>query len=76
MAIALKRAIKDVLNKEAKNIGIGGGTIAAFFREKDLPAVCWCTLDDTLHAPNEYSKIENIINDARVFAHVFLQNDT
>lgn len=72
---ALTKAVKEVLNKETRTIGIGGGTVAAFFREKSLPAVCWCTLDDTLHAPNEYCKIENIINDARVFAHVFMQKD-
>ncbi len=73
VAAALKRAVQDVMGREAKTIGIGGGTVAAYFRQAGLPAVCWCTLDDTLHAPNEYCKIENVINDARVFAHVFLQ---
>jgi succinyl-diaminopimelate desuccinylase len=70
VAVALKQAIRAVLNREAKSIGIGGGTVAAYFREAGLPAVCWCTVDDTLHAPNEYSKIENMLNDAKVFAHV------
>jgi succinyl-diaminopimelate desuccinylase len=73
-AVALKKAIKTLRNKEAKTIGIGGGTIASFFRKVGLPAVCWCTLDDTLHAPNEYCKIKNVIDDALVFAHIFLQN--
>ncbi|MCK5146026.1 M20 family metallo-hydrolase [bacterium] len=74
-ANALKLAIKEVMNKEARTIGIGGGTVAAVFRHNGLPAVCWCTLDDTLHAPNEYSVIANAINDAKVFAHIFMQEN-
>jgi succinyl-diaminopimelate desuccinylase len=70
---ALKRAVKAVLNRDAQAIGIGGGTVAAFFREAGLPAVCWCTLDDTLHAPNEYCVIDNVLNDAKVFTHVLFQ---
>jgi len=73
VAHALKKAVGDVLNREARSMGIGGGTVAAYFREAKLPAVCWCTVDDTLHGPNEYCKIENVINDAKVFAHVCLQ---
>lgn len=69
----LKNAVKDILHKDAKPLGIGGGTVAAYFRRAGLPAVCWCTLDDTLHSPNEYCKIENVINDACVFVHIFLQ---
>ena len=72
-AEALKLAIKSVTGKTGKAIGIGGGTVAAVFRHAGLPAVCWCTLDDTLHAPNEYCKIDNALSDAKVFAHIFLQ---
>jgi succinyl-diaminopimelate desuccinylase len=70
VAVALKQAVRAVLNREAKSIGIGGGTVAAYFRKTGLPAVCWCTVDDTLHSPNEYCRIENVLNDAKVFAHV------
>ncbi len=70
---AVKKAVKDIQGKNAKPIGIGGGTVAAYFRKAGLPAVCWSNLDDTLHSPNEYCKIENAINDACVFAHIFLQ---
>ena len=70
---ALKEAVKAVTGQEASTIGIGGGTVAAKFREAGLPAVCWCTLDDTLHSPNEYCVIENVMTDAKVFAHLFLQ---
>lgn len=70
---ALSRAVLEVTGKTAKTIGIGGGTVAAHFREVGLPAVCWCTVDDTLHEPNEYCITENVLTDAKVFAHLFLQ---
>jgi succinyl-diaminopimelate desuccinylase len=70
---ALQKAVKEVTGHDAKTIGIGGGTVAACFREKNLPAVCWSNLDESLHQPNEYCKIDNVITDARVFAHIFRQ---
>ncbi|RKY82461.1 diaminopimelate aminotransferase [candidate division KSB1 bacterium] len=70
---ALKNAIKDLRKVEAKTIGIGGGTVAAYFRRANLPAVCWCTLEDTLHAPNEFCLIKNVLDDAKIFAHIGLQ---
>ncbi|MEM2118682.1 MAG: M20/M25/M40 family metallo-hydrolase, partial [Candidatus Bathyarchaeia archaeon] len=48
--------------------GIGGGTCAAFFRKIGIPAAVWCTHDEMAHQPNEYAKIENMVNDAKVFA--------
>jgi succinyl-diaminopimelate desuccinylase len=70
---ALKRAIKTIYKKEAKAIGIGGGTVAAFFRRADFDAACWSKNDETAHQPNEYSIIDNMVGDAKVFAHIFLQ---
>jgi succinyl-diaminopimelate desuccinylase len=64
----LKEAIKKVRGIEPKVGGIGGGTCAAFFRKIDIPAVVWSTIYETAHQPNEYSKIENLINDAKVYA--------
>ncbi len=74
-ALALQKAVKDVLHRDARPMGIGGGTVAAYFREHGLPAVCWCTVDDTLHGPNEYCLISNVLNDAKVFAHVAFNID-
>jgi len=54
-------------------MGIGGGTVAAFFRKAGIPAAVWSTMDDTAHSPDEYCLVENMLNDAKVFAHVFLQ---
>jgi len=64
----LKEAIKMARKIEAKVGGIGGGTCAAFFRKAGVPAVVWSTIDETAHQPDEYTNIENIVNDAKVFA--------
>jgi succinyl-diaminopimelate desuccinylase len=68
----LARAIKAVKGLEAKPMGIGGGTVAAFFRKADLPAAVWMTMPNTPHQPNEYCLIKNIISDAKVFACLYL----
>jgi succinyl-diaminopimelate desuccinylase len=64
----LLRAVKQVYGVEAKAEGIGGGTVAAIFRRNGIPAAVWSTLDDLAHQPNEYCKISNMMNDAKVFA--------
>ena len=69
---ALSRAIRGVKGLEAKPMGIGGGTVAAFFRQAGLPAAVWITAKDTAHQPNEYCFINDIIEDAKIFASVFL----
>ncbi len=71
----LQNAIRAVYKVEAKPMGIGGGTVAAIFRRAGLPAAVWSTIDDTCHQPNEYCVIDNMVNDAKVFAHLCLQED-
>jgi len=66
----LKEAIRKVKGTEPKVGGIGGGTCAAYFRKIDVSAVVWSTIDETGHQPNEYAKIENLTNDAKVFAYL------
>ncbi len=70
---ALKKAIKTIYKKDGKAIGIGGGTVAALFRRAEFNAACWSKIDETAHQPNEYCIIDNMIGDAKVFAHIFLQ---
>lgn len=70
---ALKKAVRDVYHKEARAMGIGGGTVAALFRRAGFPAACWSKLDETAHMPNEYCIIDNMVGDAKVFAHIFVQ---
>ncbi len=70
---AVQNAISELRSIETNPMGIGGGTVAAFFREAGFNSVVWATQDETLHEPNEYVKIDNILDDAKLFAHVALQ---
>jgi len=69
---ALKKAVRKVKGLEAKPMGIGGGTVAAFFRKAGLPAAVWSTQSDTAHQPNEYCLISDIMADAKIFASIFM----
>jgi succinyl-diaminopimelate desuccinylase len=69
----LSKAIKRVTGKEASPTGIGGGTVAAFFRKAGLPAAVWSTLTETIHQPNEYCLISDIITDAKILSCLFLE---
>jgi succinyl-diaminopimelate desuccinylase len=66
----LKTALKKLRGIDAKAIGIGGGTVGLYFRRKGIHTAVWSTLEDMAHQPNEYCKINNMINDAKVFVHV------
>jgi len=68
IVLLLKEAIKETRGIEPRAGGIGGGTCAAFFRAIGAPAVVWCTIDEMAHQPDEYAKIDNMVNDAKVFA--------
>lgn len=62
-------SIREVLGIEPKLGGIGGGTFAALFRRKGIPAVVWqqeCA--GVAHQPDEYTEIEYLVNNAKVFA--------
>jgi succinyl-diaminopimelate desuccinylase len=73
VVLALSAAIKDVYRVKAKPKGIGGGTVAAFFRRHGFGAVVWSKIDECAHQPNEYTIIDNMVGDAKVFAHLFMQ---
>lgn len=70
MVLMLKEAITKTREKDVKVGGIGGGTCAAFFRKTGIPAVVWATMDEMAHQPNEYAKIDNLVNDAKIFAYL------
>ncbi len=53
-------------------VGIGGGTVARYFREGGMQTVVWSTLEDVAHEPNEYAIIENMVNDAKVFSNLYV----
>ena len=64
----LREAIKMARGIEGSVGGVGGGTCAAFFRQAGIPAVVWSTIDEVPHSPDEYSRISNMVEDAKVFA--------
>jgi len=66
-------AMKALRKKRPKPMGIGGGTVAAYFRRAGFPAAVWSTMAETAHSPDEYCLIENILDDAKIFAHIFSQ---
>jgi len=70
IVVRLKTALKQLRGVDAKAIGIGGGTVGLYFRRKGVQTAVWSTLDDMAHQPNEYCRIENMVNDAKVFLHV------
>jgi succinyl-diaminopimelate desuccinylase len=66
----LEQTLKQVRKMKPIIGGIGGGTCAAYFREVSIPAVVWSTVDEIAHQPNEYAIIENLVNDAKIFAYL------
>lgn len=64
----LREAVETIRGIKAKVGGIGGGTCAACFRRVGIPAVVWSTADEMAHQPNEYARIDNMVNDAKIFA--------
>jgi succinyl-diaminopimelate desuccinylase len=70
---ALSRAVKTVYGTETRPVGIGGGTVASFLRNRGLHCAVWCRVDDTAHQPNEYALIANILGDAKVMALLMLE---
>ncbi|MCI0695806.1 M20 family metallo-hydrolase [candidate division KSB1 bacterium] len=70
---AIIRAMKELRGRRPKPMGIGGGTVAAYFRRAGIPAAVWGTMAETAHSPDEYCLIKNILDDAKIFAHIFSQ---
>lgn len=65
----LSKSIKDVLDLEPEAGGIGGGTFAALFRRRGIPAAVWCQeCEGAAHQPDEFTEIPYLINNAKVFA--------
>jgi succinyl-diaminopimelate desuccinylase len=64
----LRSGIRKIYKRRARPQGIGGGTVAAILRRQGLPVAVWSTMDEVGHQPDEYCIIENMIDDAKVFA--------
>ncbi len=70
VAALLRRAVSAVTGVKPRFTGIGGQTVGNLFRRDGIPTAVWSTIDDVPHEPNEYSKLANLVNDAKVFASV------
>ncbi len=69
-----EKSVKAIANIEPRMVGIGGGTCAAFFRKKGMPAVVWSKKFDIAHQPNEYALLSDILLDAKVFADMCMEH--
>jgi succinyl-diaminopimelate desuccinylase len=69
----LGAAVRAVLGREPFTAGIGGGTVASFFRRRGIPTVVWGRAAGQAHQPNEYSVIGDMVENARVYAFMFGQ---
>ncbi len=69
----LKSAVEDVIGWTPDVVGIGGGTVAALFRERDIPTAVWCSNDELAHQPNEYAVLDYMVRDCKVFAKMALK---
>ena len=65
---SLTCAVSEVYNVKPRLVGIGGGTMAASLRNIGIDCAVWTKTDQTLHQPNEYALISNIIGDAKVIS--------
>ena len=70
---AITAAMKDLRKRTPKPMGIGGGTVAKFFRDRGFACAVWGTQDEVAHSPDEYSKLSATLADAKVFAHIAMQ---
>jgi succinyl-diaminopimelate desuccinylase len=68
IAKLLAKAVKIKRGKIARYVGIGGQTVGNLFRKEGISTAVWSTIDNVAHEPNEYCKIDNLLNDAKVFA--------
>ena len=73
VAKLLIKSIKQVLGINPVTGGIGGGTFAAYFRRRNIPAVVWSQeCDGVAHQPDEFTEIKYLVNNAKVFALMML----
>ena len=71
----LQEAIRDVYGVQARPQGIGAGTVAAYLRKEGYPVAVWCRINESAHQPDEYCNIADMMGNAKVFAHLFLQRE-
>lgn len=74
VVLSIKQAVSDVYGINASAGGVGAGTLAAYFRKRNYPAAVWSKINQSAHQPDENCCVDNMVGNAKVFAHIFLQN--
>lgn len=74
VVVKLSKAIEEAHGKKARPVGIGGGTVGAELRNEGFNAAIWSTLDEVCHQPDEYSYLQNTIDDAQTLCALYLQD--
>lgn len=72
---ALSRAIKAHLGVEAEYEGIGGVTLAADLRAKNLPTAVWAKSESMGNSSNESVSIRGLLDTSMVFARILFDPD-
>ncbi len=67
------RAVERVYGNKPYPGGIGGGTCAAILRRAGHHVAVWEKVNNMAHAPNEYSVIDNLVNDCKAFASLYTE---
>lgn len=68
VVVSLAMAVQEIYGVQPRPVGIGGQTVAAFFRKRGLRAAVWEKILGLAHAPNEKISIENLVGNTKVFA--------
>ena len=72
VVMALAQAVQEVYGVQARPTGIGGQTVALFFRRRGLHAAVWEKIFGTAHAPNETISVQNLVGNTKVFARLMI----
>ena len=64
----LSKSVEEIYKVKTTNVGIGGGTFAAFLRNVGIDCAVWARFEHTAHQPNEYALLDKILGDAKVMA--------
>jgi succinyl-diaminopimelate desuccinylase len=65
---SLTAAVGAVYGVLARPIGVGGGTVGAYLRRRGIDCAVWSKMDESMHQPNEYVILDNILGGAKVMA--------
>ncbi|WP_041285993.1 M20 family metallo-hydrolase [Desulfomonile tiedjei] len=72
VVFALAQAVQEIYGVQPRPHGIGGQTVATFFRKRGLYAAVWEKILQMAHAPNERVSVENLIGNTKVFARMMV----